>query len=156
MAASPSISEQDEVRELLSQHRDGIVRELRTSRMIAVLIDTDVMTIKDRLVVCGDDDEDDVGGGAADVNNGGDAKSVPYALDVQCRNLIDFVAQNGFDKFKQFCYAIEAECPQLIADLINDRLKYGKRMAFKVLWEIYRRLPCAIGCNEHSAHTSRI
>lgn len=47
-------------------------------------------------------------------------------LRLQCDNLIDIIAKNGFEKFKQFCYAIECECPQLIEDLINDRLKSGK------------------------------
>ncbi|XP_017847313.2 tight junction protein ZO-1 isoform X3 [Drosophila busckii] len=44
-------------------------------------------------------------------------------LRLQCNNLIDIIAKSGFEKFKQFCYAIECECPQLIEDLINDRLK---------------------------------
>ncbi|KAH8311828.1 hypothetical protein KR044_008215 [Drosophila immigrans] len=44
-------------------------------------------------------------------------------LRLQCANLIDIIAKSGFEKFKQFCYAIECECPQLIEDLINDRLK---------------------------------
>ncbi|TDG52250.1 hypothetical protein AWZ03_001531 [Drosophila navojoa] len=44
-------------------------------------------------------------------------------LRVQCANLIEIIAKSGFEKFKQFCYAIECECPQLIEDLINDRLK---------------------------------
>ncbi|XP_002017386.2 tight junction protein ZO-2 isoform X6 [Drosophila persimilis] len=44
-------------------------------------------------------------------------------LRLQCANLIEIIAKNGFEKFKQFCYAIECECPQLIEDLINDRLK---------------------------------
>lgn len=47
-------------------------------------------------------------------------------LRIQCANLIEIIAKNGFEKFKQFCYAIENECPQLIEDLINDRLKCGK------------------------------
>jgi len=47
-------------------------------------------------------------------------------LRLQCSNLIEIIAKNGFEKFKQFCYAIECECPQLIEDLINDRLKTGK------------------------------
>lgn len=118
--ASPSNNEQDEVRELLSQHRDGIARELRTSRMIAVLLDTDVLTAKDRLAICGDDEDDHNG------NDHDDGAASPANVDGQCANLIDFVARHGFEKFKQFCYAIEAECPQLIADLINDRLKYGE------------------------------
>uniref|UniRef100_A0A1A9WH11 CARD domain-containing protein n=1 Tax=Glossina brevipalpis TaxID=37001 RepID=A0A1A9WH11_9MUSC len=44
-------------------------------------------------------------------------------LRLQCSNLIEIIAKSGFEKFKQFCYAIENECPQLIEDLINDRLK---------------------------------
>ncbi|KAH8369139.1 hypothetical protein KR009_002478 [Drosophila setifemur] len=44
-------------------------------------------------------------------------------LRLQCSNLIEIIAKSGFEKFKQFCYAIECECPQLIEDLINDRLK---------------------------------
>ncbi|XP_037808550.1 uncharacterized protein LOC119601597 isoform X2 [Lucilia sericata] len=46
-------------------------------------------------------------------------------IRLQCANLIEIIAKNGFEKFKQFCYAIENECPQLIEDLINDRLKCG-------------------------------
>ncbi|XP_017104410.2 tight junction protein ZO-2 isoform X11 [Drosophila bipectinata] len=46
-------------------------------------------------------------------------------LRLQCSNLIEIIAKSGFEKFKQFCYAIECECPQLIEDLINDRLKSG-------------------------------
>ncbi|KAH8243841.1 hypothetical protein KR032_010668 [Drosophila birchii] len=44
-------------------------------------------------------------------------------LRLQCANLIEIISKSGFEKFKQFCYAIECECPQLIEDLINDRLK---------------------------------
>lgn len=47
-------------------------------------------------------------------------------IRLQCSNLIEIIAKSGFEKFKQFCYAIENECPQLIEDLINDRLKCGK------------------------------
>lgn len=144
MAASPSISEQDEVRELLSQHRDGIVRELRSSRMIIVLLNTEVLTSKERLAICGDDDDTNdpqsSPSAAKSINNGdvdtrtstaAAPSSSAFDFDTQCTNLIDYVAQNGFEKFKQFCYAIETECPQLIADLINDRLKYGKFKGIK-------------------------
>lgn len=45
------------------------------------------------------------------------------ALQRQCSTLVEIISKNGFEKFKQFCYAIENECPQLIEDLINDGLK---------------------------------
>lgn len=40
----------------------------------------------------------------------------------KCINLIDLIARSGFEKFKDFCYAIESECPKLISDLIHDQL----------------------------------
>lgn len=43
----------------------------------------------------------------------------------KCINLIDVIARSGFEKFKEFCYAIESECPKLIGDLIHDQLNGG-------------------------------
>lgn len=40
----------------------------------------------------------------------------------KCIYLIDVIARSGFEKFKEFCYAIESECPKLIGDLIHDQL----------------------------------
>ncbi|XP_054747083.1 tight junction protein ZO-1 isoform X2 [Anastrepha obliqua] len=41
----------------------------------------------------------------------------------QSTNLIEIIAKGGFSKFKQFCYAIDNECPKLIEDLFNDKEK---------------------------------
>nr|XP_036229502.1 uncharacterized protein LOC106622754 isoform X3 [Bactrocera oleae] len=41
----------------------------------------------------------------------------------QSTNLIEIIAKGGFVKFKQFCYAIDNECPKLIEDLFNDKEK---------------------------------
>lgn len=43
----------------------------------------------------------------------------------KCTYLIDVIARSGFEKFKEFCYAIESECPKLIGDLIHDQLNGG-------------------------------
>ncbi|KRF82927.1 uncharacterized protein Dvir_GJ26529, partial [Drosophila virilis] len=67
-----------------------------------------------------------VGGGVSGSGNGSaatEALNDAEILRLQCANLIEIIAKSGFEKFKQFCYAIECECPQLIEDLINDRLK---------------------------------
>lgn len=58
--------------------------------------------------------------------NGSDILSNTEINEKKCTFLIDVISKNGFDKFKEFCYAIESECPQLIEDLINDRIKGGK------------------------------
>ncbi|XP_055638508.1 tight junction protein ZO-1 isoform X5 [Toxorhynchites rutilus septentrionalis] len=48
--------------------------------------------------------------------------SSEHDLEKKCDILIAIIAKDGFEKFKQFCYAIETECSQLISDLINDKL----------------------------------
>lgn len=58
--------------------------------------------------------------------NGSDMLANSAINEKKCTFLIDLISRNGFEKFKDFCYAIESECPQLIEDLINDRIKGGK------------------------------
>lgn len=58
--------------------------------------------------------------------NGSDNSAHNEINEKKCTFLIDVISRNGFEKFKEFCYAIESECPQLIEDLINDRIKGGK------------------------------
>lgn len=58
--------------------------------------------------------------------NGSDNSTNIEINEKKCTFLIDVISKNGFEKFKEFCYAIESECPQLIEDLINDRIKGGK------------------------------
>lgn len=58
--------------------------------------------------------------------NGSDIPANTEINEKKCTFLIDVISKNGFEKFKEFCYAIESECPQLIEDLINDRIKGGK------------------------------
>lgn len=96
-------SEEDEVRMLLSHHRAQIVRELQDTQIVPVLLKKSVISASDEVIVNGECD-----------------------LEKKCSHLIDYVSKNGFEKFKEFCYAIESECPKLIEDLIQDRLKYGK------------------------------
>lgn len=127
-------SEEDEVRALLSRHRTQIIRDCSESKLIAVLVQKGVLNNANERQF-----------NEIDVNSGGTSSSTAVlspsdgetsatiesvADDVvngqKCTLLIELIAKNGFEKFKEFCYAIESECPQLIEDLINDRLKYGK------------------------------
>ncbi|XP_058055736.1 tight junction protein ZO-1 [Anopheles bellator] len=91
--------ETGEVRSLLVRHRLSIVRDLVGTGLTAVLLKNGVLTAgqEEQLNI-----EDD--------------------LSIRCEQLIELIAGGGFEKFKQFCYAIEAECGQLISDLINDKL----------------------------------
>lgn len=102
-------SEEEEVHCLLSRHRIQIIRELNETKLVPVLVNKNIL-------------------------NGNDEELVKNECDSEkkCSLLIDFVSRNGFEKFKEFCYAIETECPQLIEDLINDRLKYGKLCSIKI------------------------
>lgn len=93
----------DEVRSLLERHRSTIIKELSDTNLVAILVKNNVLNIsnEDQLNVLSDTSE-------------------------KCDYLINFIAKNGFGKFKEFCYAIENECPKLISDLIDDKLKCGE------------------------------
>lgn len=91
--------ESEEVRSLLSRHRLTIVRDLVQTNLVQILVKNSVINVEDEELINGESD-----------------------LEKKCDQLIEIVARDGFEKFKQFCYAIENECSQLISDLINDKL----------------------------------
>lgn len=91
--------ESEEVRSLLSRHRLTIVRELVQTNLVQILVKNSVINVEDDELINGESD-----------------------LEKKCDHLIEIIAKDGFDKFKQFCYAIENECSQLISDLITDKL----------------------------------
>lgn len=137
-------NEEDEVRALLMRHRKQIIRDVNESELITVLTQKGVLSAAnlkhlteiqlDKFTSTGLNNattpiiknlSDTTNGGT---NNGGSAgdSDINDMDDKKCTFLIDVIARNGFEKFKEFCYAIESECPQLIGDLINDRLNGGK------------------------------
>ncbi|XP_035898005.1 tight junction protein ZO-1 isoform X3 [Anopheles stephensi] len=91
--------ETGEVRSLLMRHRLSIVRDLIGTSLLQVLLKAGVLTPAQEEQLTGEP-----------------------SLDARCDQLIELIARDGFEKFKQFCYAIESECSQLISDLINDKL----------------------------------
>uniref|UniRef100_A0A182P0C5 CARD domain-containing protein n=1 Tax=Anopheles epiroticus TaxID=199890 RepID=A0A182P0C5_9DIPT len=91
--------ETGEVRSLLMRHRLSIVRDLIGTSLLQVLLKASVLTAAQEEQLTGEP-----------------------SLDARCDQLIELIARDGFEKFKQFCYAIESECSQLISDLINDKL----------------------------------
>lgn len=138
-------SEEDEVRALLMRHRKQIIRDVNESDLITVLTQKGVLSATN-LKQLNDFQTDklkhivglnngttpiiknltDTANGFA--NNGGSVIGDNYidADEKKCSFLIDVIARNGFEKFKEFCFAIETECPQLIGDLIEDGHSGGK------------------------------
>lgn len=121
-------TEEDEVRILLTRHRAQIIRDCSESKMINVLVQKGVLNhANERLF----NDLDMMATNGMDVVGNGPGTTIESVANAtineqKCTMLIDMIAKYGFEKFKEFCYAIESECPQLIEDLINDRLKNGK------------------------------
>lgn len=93
-------SEEEEVRSLLLRHQKRIICELTETELVPVLVQKSVLTKSDEETI----------------------KQLADDFNAKCTVLVDLIAKNGFEKFKEFCYAIESECPQLIEDLINDRV----------------------------------
>lgn len=142
-------SEEDEVRALLMRHRKQIIRDFNESKLITVLTQKGVLNVSnERLfneIQCETDNlhkssidpitlpimehltNGPTTNGVGGDNVIGNSESITNEInEKKCSFLIKVISKNGFEKFKEFCYAIESECPQLIEDLINDRLKGGK------------------------------
>lgn len=130
--------EEDEVRSLLTRHRSRILSDMMTTDLLAVLVKNSVISADEEeslnkpssvIVVQKSSDNGSISGNESnDASSCNDDSQVLFKI--KCTNLINLIAQNGFEKFKQFCYAVENECPQLIEDLINDRLKCGKSLSW--------------------------
>lgn len=153
-------SEEDEVRALLMRHRKQIIRDVNESKLITVLTQKGVFSAphlkqlneiqSDKIKIIGLNNgttpiiknltdttngcANNSGFGAGETNNFHDTADVD---EKKCKFIIDVIARNGFEKFKEFCYAIESECPQLIGDLINDRLNSGKFMTLYMVFDLF-------------------
>lgn len=100
---SSSIDDEEvEVRGLLNRHRERIILDLESSNMLTVLVKKNVISVITEALL---------------VNYRSEA---PEDQKRKCDLLIDTIAKCGFKKFKEFCYAIETECPELINEMIND------------------------------------
>lgn len=101
--SSANNEEEVEVRSLLNRHRRRILIDLENSDMLSVLVKRNVISvITEALLV--------------------NFQSLPEDQRRKCDLLIDTIAKCGFKKFKEFCYAIEEECPELIHEMINDHV----------------------------------
>lgn len=145
-------SEEDEVRALLMRHRKQIIRDVNESELVTVLTQKGVLNATNQKQLSEIQSENkynkfglnngttpiiknlsDTANGYATNGSGNVSELNKYNSDNEneldekkCTYLIDVIARNGFEKFKEFCYAIERECPKLIEDLIADRLSGGK------------------------------
>lgn len=140
-------SEEDEVRALLTRHRQQIIRDFSESKLVSVLLQKGVLNgSNERLLneiqnqggpiaAAAGDKKPQQNGSPSGITAAATTTTTTTSIseftvneinEKKCNFLIDVIARNGFEKFKEFCFAIENECPQLIEDLINDRLKAGK------------------------------
>lgn len=134
-------NEEDEVRTLLMRHRKQIIREINESELITILTKKGVLTAAHQIQldnvqnsgnlqnielnnattpsknnIVWDTVNSCTNAGVSGIGNESDTD------EKKCTYLIDVIASSGFEKFKEFCYAIESECSKLIGDLIHDQL----------------------------------
>lgn len=103
MSTKIDAEEEVEVRDLLNRHRKRLLVDLEASSMLTVLVKKNVISVITEALLI-------------------NFRSVPEDQRRKCDLLIDTIAQCGFKKFKEFCYAIEEECPELIHEMINDHV----------------------------------
>lgn len=145
-------SEEDEVRALLMRHTKQIIRDVNESELLTVLAQKGVLSATNQKQLAEILSEKynkfiafnngstpiiknltETSNGFATTNGSSVSETNKNNIDNEnelddkkCKFLIDVIARNGFEKFKEFCYAIEQTCPKLIEDLIADRLSGGK------------------------------
>ncbi|XP_043268925.1 tight junction protein ZO-1 isoform X2 [Venturia canescens] len=89
-----------EVRTLLSRHKAALLRELNGTDLLGGLVKRGVINEVDRDAVAGNADR---------------------TSDADVDLFIDVIGAKGFDAFREFCFALEAECPHVLTDLLVDQ-----------------------------------
>ncbi|XP_014231930.1 tight junction protein ZO-1 isoform X2 [Trichogramma pretiosum] len=87
-----------EVRTLLSRHKTSLLRELSQTSLLGVLVKRSVLSEFDRQALYG-----------------------PGASEPDVELFIELLQAKGFEAFREFCFALEAECPHVLTDLLVDQ-----------------------------------
>ena len=103
-----------EISDLLTKYKSIIVQDLLTNKSVLQSLVEETVIDKHDLEFLLKSNVDD------------DSENENELNDKKCQYLIDIISKEGLKCFKKFCYAIESECKELIAALINDSLNYGK------------------------------
>ncbi|CAB0044638.1 unnamed protein product [Trichogramma brassicae] len=93
-----SSSASGEVRTLLSRHKTSLLRELSQTSLLGVLVKRSVLSEFDRQALYG-----------------------PGASEPDVELFIELLQAKGFEAFREFCFALEAECPHVLTDLLVDQ-----------------------------------
>ncbi|XP_075223249.1 tight junction protein ZO-3-like isoform X2 [Lycorma delicatula] len=88
-----------EVVSLLEKHKNTIVRELSKTNILTVLVKKGVLSPLDEDLVLNEQNESVKG-------------------DV----FIELISRKGVDAFKEFCFALETECPHVLTNLLAENL----------------------------------
>ncbi|XP_034948893.1 tight junction protein ZO-1 isoform X2 [Chelonus insularis] len=89
-----------EIKILLSRHKASLLNELNSTDLLSVLVKRGVINEVDKDAVAGNADH-----------------STNSDIDL----FIDIIGAKGFDVFREFCFALEAECPHVLTDLLVDQ-----------------------------------
>lgn len=107
-----------EIKFLLSRHKASLLRELNTTDLLSVLVKRGVINDVDKDAVAGNPEQ-----------------SINADIDL----FIDIIGAKGFDAFREFCFALEAECPNVLTDLLVDQHSVTGKLFFSYfLQSIYR------------------
>lgn len=101
-----------EVRTLLSRHKASLARELKATNLLGVLLKRGVITELDRqalLLASSTPTPDQV------------PRQDENSQEADVELFIELIQGKGFEAFREFCFALEAECPHVLTDLLVDQ-----------------------------------
>lgn len=104
-----------EVRMLLSRHKASLARELKATNLLQVLLKRGVITELDIQALL--------------LASSTSSSSVDHQTPAQDESnqeadvdlFIELIQGKGFEAFREFCFALEAECPHVLTDLLVDQ-----------------------------------
>ncbi|XP_039281662.1 uncharacterized protein LOC120350831 [Nilaparvata lugens] len=86
-----------EVASSLEKHKKIIVRELKTSKILSLLVEKGVFSADEEDLVRNEQNE-----------------------CVKGDIFIDLISKKGVHAFEQFCFALELECPHILSELLSE------------------------------------
>lgn len=93
-----------EVRALLSRHKPSLLHELGSTELLAVLVRRGVLGEADLCALQAESPSGENGGAHFDIDL-----------------FVELIQTKGFEAFREFCFALESECPHVLNDLLVDQ-----------------------------------
>lgn len=115
-----------EVKTLLSRHKASLARELKATNLLGVLLKRGVITESQIQALL-------LSSSSTSPSVDQTSRQDESAQEPDVELFIELIQGKGFEAFREFCFALEAECPQILTDLLVDQHAITGLLLFRFL-----------------------